>query len=105
MLAQESLDSAIVETLPVISGCEIYEQDNEKNKACFEKEIIRHIVRNFHYPEKARKNGIQGKVYVFFIIEKDGSVDEVKVARSATKNYSWLSWKKKRYARSCLGRR
>ena len=35
------------------------------------------------YPEEAREQGITGKVFVQFIVEKDGSVDSVWVKRSA----------------------
>jgi TonB family protein len=33
------------------------------------------------YPQKATENGIQGTVYISFIIEKDGAVSNVKVLR------------------------
>ncbi len=38
--------------------------------------------RNVKYPEKAQKEKIQGRVTVQFIIEKDGTVTNVKVLRS-----------------------
>lgn len=34
------------------------------------------------YPMLAQENGVQGKVYIQFVIEKDGSITDVKVARS-----------------------
>jgi TonB family protein len=34
---------------------------------------------NLVYPEKAQKNGIQGKTLVGFIVEKDGSVNDIQV--------------------------
>jgi len=37
--------------------------------------------RNLRYPEMAQETGIQGKVFVSFVIEKDGSVTDVKVVR------------------------
>ena len=36
---------------------------------------------NIIYPEKARKAGLSGTVYVSFVVEPDGSVSEVKVVR------------------------
>lgn len=41
----------------------------------------RYIQRNLRYPYQAQEEGIQGKVYVSFIIEKDGSVSGVKLIR------------------------
>lgn len=40
------------------------------------------LATNVKYPEKAAKKGIQGKVYVNFIVEVDGSVVKTKVVRS-----------------------
>ena len=40
------------------------------------------ITKNVKYPMIAQENNIQGKVFVQFVIEKDGSVSDVKVARS-----------------------
>lgn len=40
------------------------------------------IADNMHYPEYALKNGIEGKVVVSFIVEKDGSVSYPKITRS-----------------------
>jgi TonB family protein len=39
--------------------------------------IVQHIV----YPEKAQKMGIEGKVYVEFIVNKDGSLSNILVKR------------------------
>ncbi len=41
-----------------------------------------YLAKNVKYPEKAREVGIQGRVFVSFFVEKDGSLDEVKVMRS-----------------------
>lgn len=42
---------------------------------------IRFLQENINYPKKARKKGIQGTVYVSFIIEKSGHVSEAWVVR------------------------
>jgi protein TonB len=44
-------------------------------------ELRKFISRSVQYPEVAKQNGIQGKVYVTFVVEKDGSVARMKVAR------------------------
>lgn len=42
---------------------------------------MNYLVKNIEYPESARNKGIQGTVYVTFVIEADGSVSEVKILR------------------------
>ena len=42
---------------------------------------IKYLQENIHYPEKAKEAGIQGTVYVTFVVEKDGRITNVKVLR------------------------
>ncbi len=44
--------------------------------------LIDYLGSNIKYPDQAKKEGIEGKVFVNFIIEKDGSIGETKVIRS-----------------------
>ena len=39
------------------------------------------IGRNIKYPEAAKKNKIEGRVFVTFVIEKDGQVSSAKILR------------------------
>lgn len=41
------------------------------------------ISKNIKYPALALENGMEGKVIVQFVVERDGSVSPVKVVRSA----------------------
>ena len=40
--------------------------------------MLQYIMKNIKYPEQAMKEGIQGRVTVRFIVEKDGSISDVK---------------------------
>lgn len=43
--------------------------------------LIEYLGSNIKYPDKAKEQGIEGKVFVSFIVEKDGSIGETKVSR------------------------
>ena len=45
-----------------------------------------YITTNVRYPENARKKNIQGKVFVTFIVERDGSLSNVRVARGVSED-------------------
>ncbi len=45
------------------------------------KSFYQHVAEVVHYPEAARRNSIQGKVFVEFVIEIDGRLSHVKVIR------------------------
>lgn len=42
---------------------------------------IRFLTNNIKYPQMARESSIQGTVYVTFVVERDGSVTDVRVLR------------------------
>jgi protein TonB len=46
-----------------------------------EKEMYRYIGKNIEYPRMAKESGISGRVFVTFVVEKDGRVTDVKVLR------------------------
>jgi protein TonB len=46
-----------------------------------EKEMLAYLYANLKYPQMARESGIQGTVFVNFVVERDGSVSNVKVLR------------------------
>ena len=48
--------------------------------------LMKFINSNIKYPQLAQDNGVQGKVVVQFVVEKDGRVGEVKVARGVDKD-------------------
>ena len=43
--------------------------------------LLKFVAGEVKYPEKAKEEGISGRVFVSFVIEKDGSVSNVKVVR------------------------
>lgn len=44
-------------------------------------DVSKWIAKNVKYPQIAAENGVQGKVFMNFVIEKDGSITDVKVLR------------------------
>jgi len=45
--------------------------------------LLRYIGENTTYPKDAKEKGIQGKVIVRFVVEKDGTVSNVEVVKGA----------------------
>ena len=68
---EKEIDFDSVERPPIYPGCEPYTQ---QLRSCTQRKIQTHINKNFRYPEFAQKTGIQGRVFVQFIIDKDGSI-------------------------------
>ncbi|WP_340112431.1 energy transducer TonB [Maribellus mangrovi] len=67
-------------------------QDTEKEKVYTEVDVmpeypggqdafLKFISENVKYPENAKKNEIQGKVFVNFVVDETGAVTKVKVVR------------------------
>ena len=74
-VVEEEIEFFRIEEAPLFPGCE-----NEKDKkACFQEMIHQHIRKNFKYPEEAVELGLQGKVFVMFIIGNDGRIDKIRM--------------------------
>lgn len=70
-IEDESIPFVLVEQKPTFEG-------KDAN------EFSRWVNTKLVYPEIAKENGSQGRVYLSFIVEKDGSVTNVKVLRSSS---------------------
>lgn len=44
------------------------------------------ISKNVKYPKESKEKGIEGRVYVQFVVEKDGSLNEITVLRGVSKD-------------------
>ncbi len=47
--------------------------------------MMQFISNNFQYPQIDMDNGIQGRVYVSFVVERDGTISTLKVLRGVSK--------------------
>lgn len=74
---------AIIEDAPLFPGCERVKKSERKQ--CFQESIQKHINRNFRYPEISQEMGVQGRVFVSFVISKDGSITSIQT-RGPDKN-------------------
>ena len=69
----------IVENMPALAQCKTMRGDERHQ--CTQMEIIRYVSKNTKYPPIAKDAGIQGTVFVYFVVGKDGKVKDVKVLR------------------------
>ncbi|MCF6358816.1 MAG: energy transducer TonB [Draconibacterium sp.] len=51
-----------------------------------EKALLNYLATNVKYPVIAQENGIQGKVYITFVVDKNGSINNVSVLRGVDKS-------------------
>jgi protein TonB len=91
------LDSAdtkvfdVVEQMPSFAGGEYVvryrdEEGNvhEQTKTCppGQAGLFQYLSNTIQYPVVAEENGVQGRVIVTFVVERDGSITDVKVVKS-----------------------
>lgn len=70
----------VAEDMPRFPGCEDKASKKEKEE-CAQKKMLEFIYANIKYPSIARENGIEGTAVVTFVVEKDGSVKDVRVIK------------------------
>lgn len=66
---------AVVENVPVFPGCT---GNNAELKKCFNNKVLEHVKKTFKYPAQAQELGIQGKVYVMFIVDSRGYISNIR---------------------------
>lgn len=69
----------VVTKQPRFPGCGL--GTDEERKKCAETKMLQFIYSNIKYPPFARENGIQGSAYIRFVVEKDGSISNIKTVR------------------------
>ena len=76
---EEDVPFMIVENMPAFGPCT--ELRGDERHQCTQMEIIKYVSGNTKYPPIAKDAGIQGTVFVYFVVGKDGKVKDVKVLR------------------------
>jgi protein TonB len=71
----------VVEQMPRFPGCEESGGTNLEKKDCATQKLYRFIYDNIKYPTLARETGIQGSVVMSFVVNKDGTVEQIKILR------------------------
>lgn len=87
---QNGVDMETGPAMPVVED----RQDNEETVYTFVSEMPQYpgkeeqmqadIFKNLTYPESAKLAGIEGKVYVSIVVEKDGSIRDVRTVRGVS---------------------
>jgi protein TonB len=70
----------VVEDAPTFPGCSDIVDKPERQK-CAETKLLEFIYSKIQYPTIARENGIEGMVYVRFVVERDGGISNIEVVR------------------------
>ncbi|MCQ2297670.1 MAG: energy transducer TonB [Bacteroidales bacterium] len=85
----DNANTEVQEFTPV----EVTEEEVEKEEEIFvfveenpsfpggEEELYKYLRENIKYPQLARENNIEGKVFVQFVVEKNGSISNVKILK------------------------
>ncbi len=75
-----------IDHFPIATGCDI-SASAEGAKECAMQSIMSHISQNFQYPTLAKELGLEGRIFVQFVISKSGKVESAVVLKSIdTKN-------------------
>ncbi|MEL6986512.1 MAG: TonB family protein [Bacteroidota bacterium] len=78
-----------VEEMPRFYGCEEIGDRNERQH-CATQKLLQYIYGNITYPKDARKKGIEGKVLVNFVINKEGKATDIEILRGVCEDFEDL---------------
>jgi len=66
-----------IQEIPLFPDCK--RGNEQKARLCFQKKMQNHISHNFRNPKVALKKGLQGKVDIIFVINKEGIIENLRV--------------------------
>ncbi len=72
----ENISFSVVDEVPIYPGCK--NQPKDQLIRCFNKKVLDHVIQNFRYPKKAQRKSISGRVNVMFLIDKEGSITNIR---------------------------
>ena len=72
--AQYTAPLTVADQMPYFNGCADLPDGSSEKRACSNKNLINFIAQNLNYPAKAKVTGVEGTVYVSFIVSEDGRV-------------------------------
>lgn len=86
---EADMETEVEEFVPIDMGDEEEVEEEEiflvvEQKPQFpggEAKLYEYLAKNIEYPQIANESGIQGRVYITFVVEKDGSITDVRVLR------------------------
>lgn len=78
LFAQALLEA---DQMPYFPGCERYEEGSAEKRKCSNHGVISFISNYLEYPEAAKKEQVEGTVYVSFVVEENGAVSQPKLLR------------------------
>jgi len=61
------------EFMPMFGNCD-ENMNSQDRKECSDRALLRYFAENIRYPVVARENGIEGKVILRFVVDKDGTI-------------------------------
>lgn len=68
----------VVEQMPAFGDCT---ESDFMISQCTREALEKYVADNLIYPSEARKQGVEGKVYIRFVVEKDGSISDAVIVR------------------------
>ena len=71
----------VVEQMPRFVGCENSGLKGRDLKKCAEDKMLDFIYTNIEYPKVAKDNGIEGRIILQFVVNRDGSISDTRVVR------------------------
>ena len=76
LIAQFSTDTIFtqVEIMPCFPGCETIPVNSQTRRQCSDRELVQFISRHLVYPEEAQAKNTEGTVYVSFVVDETGEV-------------------------------
>ncbi len=82
----------VTDEMPSWRGCETVEFLAYRED-CSNKEVARFVRENLVYPENAREMGLEGEVWIRFVVQENGCLSDISISKTLGGHTGWVAQK------------
>lgn len=79
LTAQYDVPLTVADQMPYFTGCDRYAVGSKEKRSCSNQNLVNFIAQNLNYPALAKSEGVEGTVYVSFVVAQSGAVGNAEV--------------------------
>ena len=71
----------VADEMPLFEGCNIASTDYNEKRDCSDHALLTYLYENLKYPNEAIEAGVEGRVYLQFVITDEGTIGKRRLVR------------------------
>ena len=71
----------VADEMPLFEGCNMSSTDYSEKRECSDHALLTYLYKNLKYPDEAKDAGVEGRVYVQFVVTDEGIIGKRRLVK------------------------